>query len=492
MATFSSSYTYKPNVFENALNAYKKRLTPQITAPKAQTVNQSVQTPAVNQSKAPVIQGSGYGSNWSSNPSNYKKPVVIPKKTPTPPPVQQEQANPYLDRIRGIADKQSANVSQLTDQYATRNRESLERQNQRTASLIPKFQENFGRYRDSVNDQIADETKLSALDERAAMDNYGKSLRQGAQANRESLGQIQNIFGDLGTLDSNAFNKQILNQQSKFAGGQQELLNQRAKEVQTIKNDLSAYRRQAQEAVRTEEENLMARVTEIENTMDSRSVEYESAIAQAYGDAYNTLLAIDQNLAQLEEQSALADRDYELELKKAGMADKTTNLSETFLTTGQPTTREDYVYKLENPDNVTKAMGDGNQDKQLLLSVISSLKNGNIGGITGGLRYGFIPGSEAALTKNYYEQLKGLLSLENREKLKGSGAISNYESEVLERAASALGQNLSEDQFRAVLNDIETQLGGSSQVAMVGTDGKQYMVDASEVEEAAANGWRAI
>ena len=84
----------------------------------------------------------------------------------------------------------------------------------------------------------------------------------------------------------------------------------------------------------------------------------------------------------------------------------------------------------------------------------------NISGI-GGQFFGGIAG-KGAVAKNRYKQLKGLLSLENRQKLKGSGAISDFEFKVLEQASSALGRNLSDSDFRTELEKIRTALGGSA------------------------------
>lgn len=53
----------------------------------------------------------------------------------------------------------------------------------------------------------------------------------------------------------------------------------------------------------------------------------------------------------------------------------------------------------------------------------------------------FMGDSQYAL--NQFNQLMGTISLDNREKLKGSGAVSDFEFKVLGQASSALGQNLS-------------------------------------------------
>lgn len=62
------------------------------------------------------------------------------------------------------------------------------------------------------------------------------------------------------------------------------------------------------------------------------------------------------------------------------------------------------------------------------------------------------------LAKNKYEQLKGLLSLENRTMLKGSGAISDFEAKTLQQAASAIGRNLSDKDFINELDKLRVAL----------------------------------
>jgi len=76
---------------------------------------------------------------------------------------------------------------------------------------------------------------------------------------------------------------------------------------------------------------------------------------------------------------------------------------------------------------------------------------------------------DAALAKNKYDQLKGLLSLDNIKYLKGTGAISDAEQRLLANAASALGRNLGNEQARQVLTQLRDDLtalqgqGGQSQ-----------------------------
>lgn len=107
----------------------------------------------------------------------------------------------------------------------------------------------------------------------------------------------------------------------------------------------------------------------------------------------------------------------------------------------------------------------------------------------------FTPGTEAQTAKNIYGQIKGILSLENRQKLKGSGAISDFESRTLEQAASALGRNLSDAEFQKQLKKIRgafaTSAGLESTVKIKDpATGESQVVQASRagIDSAIADG----
>jgi len=59
------------------------------------------------------------------------------------------------------------------------------------------------------------------------------------------------------------------------------------------------------------------------------------------------------------------------------------------------------------------------------------------------------------LVKNQVEQIKQILSLDNRQKLKGTGTISDYEAKMLASAASSLGTNLQVEDAKLVMEQIK-------------------------------------
>jgi len=84
------------------------------------------------------------------------------------------------------------------------------------------------------------------------------------------------------------------------------------------------------------------------------------------------------------------------------------------------------------------------QELDGVITLIDELKsNPKLDNITGPIDQ-FAGGmfGEAAVAKNLYNQLQGVLSLEGRSKLKGSGSISDFEFKILQQAQSALGRNI--------------------------------------------------
>lgn len=88
-------------------------------------------------------------------------------------------------------------------------------------------------------------------------------------------------------------------------------------------------------------------------------------------------------------------------------------------------------------------------------SLVDELLSKNLNNVTGllsGLK-SRIPG-ETQYVKNQLNQVKNILSVSNRAKLKGQGAVSDFEGKMLASAASALNTNLSVEDLRKELSKI--------------------------------------
>jgi len=100
-------------------------------------------------------------------------------------------------------------------------------------------------------------------------------------------------------------------------------------------------------------------------------------------------------------------------------------------------------------------------EKQRIISDIDEVLGRDTKSITGLLRLGgVIPGSEGMTTKAKVEQIKNKLSLTEREKLKGTGTISDYEAQMLDKSVAALNYKMSDEDFKAELEKIRGILSG--------------------------------
>lgn len=159
-------------------------------------------------------------------------------------------------------------------------------------------------------------------------------------------------------------------------------------------------------------------------------------------------------IAKLESEPALALANYNLDVAKFN----------------EDKIRFGLEYALKAQDAAVKKLEADttkNGDETSALSTINlvntMLNNPNLKGISGFVQgylgTGKIFGNQEL--KNQYNQLKGILSLENRQKLKGSGAVSDFESRTLEQAASSLGRNLNDADFEKQLKQIRGSIATS-------------------------------
>lgn len=136
------------------------------------------------------------------------------------------------------------------------------------------------------------------------------------------------------------------------------------------------------------------------------------------------------------------------------------------------------------------------------LSLVDDLLASNTDSITGVGQNPFnFLGLSNQKTINQYNQLKGILSLENRQQLKGQGAISDFEFKVLSDAASALGRNLNNADFREQLQKVRDVFAGKyaktnatsgnspAQTVQMTGPGGTFMVPISQVQLFKQNGY---
>lgn len=122
---------------------------------------------------------------------------------------------------------------------------------------------------------------------------------------------------------------------------------------------------------------------------------------------------------------------------------------------------------------------------------------GNYKAISGAIGGPFtIPFTKGWKTAIQYDQLKSLLSLNKRKLLKGSGAISDFESKTLEKAAASISRLSSEEDFKKSLINIRgaftTAAGNKAMVKITAPDGesKTGPLDSAGITDAIGKGYK--
>lgn len=227
----------------------------------------------------------------------------------------------------------------------------------------------------------------------------------------------------------------------------------------------------------------------------------ESAAARSasvYKDTYDMLIGAGKSVFEAETAATKAAQDQSNKDRDFGISEKTLKLNEEKAAQDKLESDRNFAedkrqfgleYALKKQELANKTAEVTNtatgKDAEALSSmnlINTLLENPALGQITG-IPNPFTvltPGTGAALAKNQYNQVKGILALENRAKLKGQGAVSDFEGRTLERAASSLGRNLKDTDFvrelKQVRGAIATSHGLSADVLLVDPKTKQSMV----------------
>lgn len=428
-------------------------------------------TPVVSNKTQPY-QASGYGSQYASNQYNQPTKTTVPQAKPTTQaqPTGSGYMNTYLDRLQRLGEQQkqnqtnraNTNVQAINDSYGRL--ESIN--NQRKSNL----QSGFDQYSQNVSGQIGDEEMAAKEEQDYLRELHGESLRKSAQANRESMGQWQNAFANLGSIDSSSFRNVGINQQAKFAGGQQSILKQQARDIGEVQRNLNQFKRSAKEMLIKEEQNLLSRLADIDQTLAEGSAAKEQAIREAYAAAEDAVLGIEQSLLSAEMSAAEQERQFayneakdlrsfDLELAKEGLKNAQSNASIA-------------------------------QNNNKALTMVNNILGGDYQSITGTFQVprfmDRVHGGSAQVRADM-DGLKSLLSLAKRGELKGSGQVSDFETKMLEKAALAgLDTNLPEDEFYRRLQQLQADLmqGGATSSntnssmsnVVIAPDGEQVMI----------------
>jgi len=422
------------------------------------------------------------GANGTYGP--FQPKTDTQQQTQTPNPFQTKPVD--LSGITAITDAQKqrlATSQQNTSNYVNK---LYDLTNQSLKNQIPGMQTAFDQFKGNTEASINDQTAATAKAKVAADERFGTAQRQAAMTRKESEGRLINKFAANNALNSygaGSFTGAASKLEADFNTFTQENIQSKMNQYDELDRQLINFTREARYLIQTEEQKLQTAIANINTQVGMNDIEREAKLNEAW-DVYQSKVGeVDSYIEGLKLQQAQLGQTLAQEYTLLQQ------LSPEFKTTGQPRTDADMLWVQKYPDAYKQLMegvkqsgeiGQKGNVTQNITSVIDDLLNANVGPITGTMQLSSnIPGTQGALSKNLYNQLKGMLSLENRQALKGSGAISDFEARVLEQAASALDRNLSEDQFRLVLQNIKNQLATGSRQPLGATQDQKLQQLAS-------------
>lgn len=428
--------------------------------PKTSTVQKPIY-PAYQQTQNLMRQSSSYQTPTATKPP--VKPPVVPPPTNIPVP----QPTSPLTKLQQIGANRQTFLQKQAEDEAARQKGILDIRSKTLQAQVPELEGRLNKYRDLSREAIAGQEAITAGEKERIRQESGEEMRLNAQTAREGRGRIQSTLAGLNALDSSSTGQLLAKAEGNLANNQATALRGQKQQLAEADQNLTIYKQQARLAEDDEIAKFNQAIREISANYDINSLEYQNAVKQAYDKAQEEIYKIEQGVAQAE-----------LDVQS--------------------------IYEKAYAEQDAKNMAGGGSDNQgKALQMVNNLLKGNTQAISGGFRTpGFlaplVPGAGAARAD--YEGLKNLLALAKRGELKGSGAVSDFEAKMLEKAAMAgLTAELPEQEFVARLKQLQSDLmsGGavdtrSQMVTMQSPDGQTYQVDQSEVQEATANGWRAI
>lgn len=427
-----------------------------------QTQPQTAPKPVTQVTVAGKIPASGVGPQYAN------QTVATQPKTTTTETKSPSAAEKYLSNIQSLAAKQQAVAKQRALDNETRLKERYALANQGLESQIPEAEAGLQSFKDTEIAGLAEAKKAAEAQKATTSDYYGEAQRLAAQTRNETRGQTGRTFANLGTIDSRgegSYQQSMENIDTEFNRETQKRLNEKASKLSDIDSTYFKAEVASKNAIRAKEAEKNTLVKQIKLAQQQNNLDLVDRLSEAWQAADDTITEIENNLVSLKYASEQETEKTQREIEQLK------GLSESFLTTGKPSTMNDMLYIKDNPDfakNITSlglSTGDGYKN---IISAIDRVLGGNTQGISGAFRSGNLPilsqATGSGATQADWNALKSMLSLEGRQQLKGSGAISDFEAKILEQAATEGidPTRMTEEQFVSRLNDLRARLAGSS------------------------------
>lgn len=391
-----------------------------------------------------------------------RKPTPTPKPQPTMNDMLEASRQRYNTYLSDAQKKQQAFAEKAKNEAVNNTNTRFNNAASDLKVQIPEAEQAFGKFRDRVLTGVEDTAKQGEAQKLKAEEYTGEEQRTAAITRRDTMAQREQQYGALNTIDSmgvGSFQQANANDDTEFNRG----TNKRYGELKTKKLEIddavSLARREAQAKIDDEDTKLQQTIRQIKIALRDNTQAQQEAIRQAELQAEEIIGGIVDEFEGLRMTAEQEKMRYDAE---------TPQLSEQFLKTGVPTSAVEFEFMQKNKDAFANiGTGGKNAAKQEITSAISDLLGQDLSQIFG---WGSVnplnqlPASQAQNVKAKLERLKGLVSLENANKLKGQGQITESERTMLANAATILNNpRISPEQAVTELNRLAQQFGGSNQ-----------------------------
>ena len=392
------------------------------------------------------------------------QPQPQPQAQPQP---QVDPSQQWLEYMRGVAQRQTASGERDKENQMNYLKGVYGNVNQQLQNQLPQAQGMFDKFKTNTEASIADLLARGDIQKDQTEDYYGSAQRDAAQTLRETQGQTQRTFSNLGTLDSRgegSFQEANANTMSDFNRYTQENLKAEAQQLSEIDMNVAQARRSAESTIYEQESKLQDLARQIQSQISMNNLNEAKGLVDAYNATQEHIYDI---------QDALAQTEYQFGLEKQKLT-SSQNFSPEFMTTGQPTNQSEFEFFIKNKD----AMNDfgnagGPTESGLKVSgIVDQLLSMDTGAVTGMLRQQWTNG--AANVAGLVKQLNSELQLEEAKRMKGQGTLSDGERAILANAVASfnLDENelprVSDQRFREILQELQAGTGVQSLDSLLG------------------------
>lgn len=285
------------------------------------------------------IQGS---SATNTSYAGYRAPT--PYQAPSP--VQGLGAGgDMLGEASQAATRQKTFAEQQREQQMGFTREQTQLTNQKLQEALPAAQQQFGQFKANTEASIADLLAGGERQKSQTSDYYGDAQRQAAQTLRDTQGQNQRTFANLGTIDSRgegSFGQATENTTSDFNRTTQQFLKAKADKLSEIDATVSAAERNARATITQEEAKMNELAREIQYSIANNNLQEAQQLSQIYNETQQYIYDIEDALTQTKYQFSLEQERLQNELAK------TQSFTPEFMAGGQPTNQAEFEFFIKN------------------------------------------------------------------------------------------------------------------------------------------------